>query len=48
MKKVALPVSIPDGERKLKVLKAFIKPLEAAQRSAEIKILVNFYFDTVF
>ena len=32
----------------MKTLKAFIKPFEASQRSVEIKIWLNFYFDTTF
>ena len=31
-----------------KALKAFIKLPEAPQRSVEIKVSVNFYFDTTF
>ena len=30
----------------IKVLKAFIKPFEAPQRSEKIKIEANFYFNT--
>ena len=32
----------------MKALKAIKKPFEAPQKSAEIKILVNFYFNTNF
>ena len=32
----------------MKALQAFIKPFEAPQRSAEIKISVNFYFNVNF
>ena len=32
----------------MKVLKAFIKPFEAPQRSVKIKTSVNFYFTTTF
>ena len=32
----------------MKALKAFIKPFEAPQRSVEIKIYLDFYFDTTF
>ena len=32
----------------MKVLKAFIKPFEAPQRSVKIKIWVNFYFSKTF
>ena len=32
----------------MKVLKAFTKPFDASQRSLEIKIQVNFHFNTAF
>ena len=32
----------------MKVLKAFIKPFEAPQRSVKVKIKVNIYFNTNF
>ena len=32
----------------MKDLKTFIKPSELPQRSAKIKILLNFYFNTAF
>ena len=32
----------------MKTLKVFIKPFEAPQRSVEIKISLNFYFNTAF
>ena len=32
----------------MKTLKAFIKPFEAPQRSVDIKIQLNFYFNTTF
>ena len=32
----------------IKALEAFMKPFEAPQRGAKIKILVNFYFNTTF
>ena len=32
----------------MKVLKAFIKPFDAPQRSMKIKIYVNFHFNVAF
>ena len=32
----------------MKVLKVFMKPFEALQRSVKIKIYLNFYFNATF
>ena len=46
--------SLPNPGQREKIIlnfvaqKAFIKPFEAPQGSAKIKILVNFYFNVIF